>query len=126
MEWVDDYQKRERLFEILMDKNNANGRTLIFVDTKRMADTIDDYLYEGSPEIGVDFCIARNPRLHSTYIISCTTGTTGISRALPFTVTALNGSVKMHWKLFGLFSASVPMMLTATLNKFSCLLSLVL
>ncbi|KAG5460385.1 MAG: hypothetical protein BJ554DRAFT_7573 [Olpidium bornovanus] len=66
-----------------MDKNNANGRTLIFVDTKRMADTIDDYLYEDSPGV-------------------CTTD---ISRALPSTVTALNGSVRMHWRLSGLFTS---------------------
>lgn len=41
--WVDDYDKRPRLLEIL--RAESAGLTLIFVETKRGADSLDDFLY---------------------------------------------------------------------------------
>ena len=41
--WVDDYDKRPRLLEIL--RSESTGLTLIFVETKRGADSLDDFLY---------------------------------------------------------------------------------
>lgn len=41
--WVDDYDKRPRLLEIL--RSESSGLTLIFVETKRGADSLDDFLY---------------------------------------------------------------------------------
>lgn len=45
--WVEDYEKRDKLYELLMGEG-PKGRTLIFCDTKRMADTIDDFLFNRS------------------------------------------------------------------------------
>lgn len=42
--WVEESEKREKLREILMSQPPC--RTLIFVDTKRNADTLDHYLFE--------------------------------------------------------------------------------
>lgn len=39
-----EYQKKEYLMDLL--RSNPTGLTLIFVETKRSADTLDDYLYE--------------------------------------------------------------------------------
>jgi ATP-dependent RNA helicase DDX3X len=39
-----DYQKKDYLLDML--RANATGLTLIFVETKRAADNLDDYLYE--------------------------------------------------------------------------------
>lgn len=41
--WVDDYDKRPRLLEFL--RAESSGLTLIFVETKRGADSLDDFLY---------------------------------------------------------------------------------
>jgi ATP-dependent RNA helicase DDX3X len=41
--WVDDYDKRPKLLEIL--RAESSGLTLIFVETKRGADALDDFLY---------------------------------------------------------------------------------
>lgn len=41
--WVDDYDKRPRLLEFL--RAESAGLTLIFVETKRGADSLDDFLY---------------------------------------------------------------------------------
>lgn len=41
--WVEDYDKRPKLLEIL--RAESAGLTLIFVETKRGADSLDDFLY---------------------------------------------------------------------------------
>ena len=41
--WVEDFDKRARLLEIL--RAESTGLTLIFVETKRAADNLDDFLY---------------------------------------------------------------------------------
>lgn len=41
--WVEDYDKRARLVEFL--RAESSGLTLIFVETKRGADSLDDFLY---------------------------------------------------------------------------------
>lgn len=41
--WVEDYDKRAKLLEII--RSDAAGLTLVFVETKRAADSLDDYLY---------------------------------------------------------------------------------
>lgn len=41
--WVEDYDKRAKLVEIL--RAESSGLTLIFVETKRGADSLDDFLY---------------------------------------------------------------------------------
>ena len=41
--WVDDYDKRARVVELL--RAESAGLTLIFVETKRGADSLDDFLY---------------------------------------------------------------------------------
>lgn len=41
--WVEDYDKRPRLLEIL--RAESSGLTLVFVETKRGADSLDDFLY---------------------------------------------------------------------------------
>lgn len=41
--WVDDYDKRSRLLDII--RSETSGLTLIFVETKRGADSLDDFLY---------------------------------------------------------------------------------
>lgn len=41
--WVEDYDKRARLLELL--RSETSGLTLIFVETKRGADSLDDFLY---------------------------------------------------------------------------------
>ncbi|KAF9905916.1 hypothetical protein EC991_001157 [Linnemannia zychae] len=41
--FVEDYEKKETIFQILL--NFPPSRTLIFVETKRTADALDDFLY---------------------------------------------------------------------------------
>ena len=41
--WVEDYEKREALYSLLQSLPPA--RTLIFVNTRRAADLLDDYLH---------------------------------------------------------------------------------
>ena len=41
--YVDDQNKRNQLVELLLKQ--PPSRTLIFVETKRGADSLDDYLY---------------------------------------------------------------------------------
>ncbi|CAO3639360.1 unnamed protein product [Cunninghamella blakesleeana] len=43
---VDDENKREKLLEILQSQQDMDGLTLIFVETKRMADNLCQYLIE--------------------------------------------------------------------------------
>lgn len=45
VEWVDDYSKRSRVLELLREPASSQGLTLIFVETKRTADQLDDFLY---------------------------------------------------------------------------------
>jgi ATP-dependent RNA helicase DDX3X len=44
--WVEENEKRTKLKELLLSQPPC--RTLIFVDTKRNADTLDQYLYENN------------------------------------------------------------------------------
>lgn len=41
--YVSDYSKKDKLVEILLQ--SPPNRTMIFVETKRSADMLDDYLY---------------------------------------------------------------------------------
>ncbi|KAG0225862.1 P-loop containing nucleoside triphosphate hydrolase protein [Mortierella sp. GBAus27b] len=41
--YVEDWEKKEKLVEILL--NSPASRTMIFVETKRVADSLDDFLY---------------------------------------------------------------------------------
>lgn len=43
--WVDDYDKRAKCIELLREPISSQGLTLIFVETKRAADSLDDFLY---------------------------------------------------------------------------------
>ena len=45
VEWVEDYDKRTRVMDLLRQPASSTGLTLIFVETKRAADQLDDYLY---------------------------------------------------------------------------------
>lgn len=44
--YVEDADKKDKLVEILM--NSPASRTMIFVETKRTADSVDDFLYRGN------------------------------------------------------------------------------
>lgn len=43
---VEQDDKLDELFKILCDPETPKGRTLIFVETKRTADYVDNFLYE--------------------------------------------------------------------------------
>ncbi len=45
VEWVEDYDKRTKVIDLLRQTASSNGLTLIFVETKRSADQLDDFLY---------------------------------------------------------------------------------
>ncbi|CAO3593230.1 unnamed protein product [Absidia cylindrospora] len=45
IEYVEDEDKRSALLDILYARSADSGLTLIFVETKRMADALSDYLY---------------------------------------------------------------------------------
>jgi ATP-dependent RNA helicase DDX3X len=45
VEWVDDYDKRTKVMDLLRQPASTTGLTLIFVETKRAADQLDDFLY---------------------------------------------------------------------------------
>ena len=45
MIWVDDQQKHTALVELI---TNTQGRTIVFVETKRAAEQLEDFLYRSS------------------------------------------------------------------------------
>ena len=42
--WADDHMKRQILLNLYNEKGIGNGRTLIFVNNKRSAELLDDFL----------------------------------------------------------------------------------
>ena len=48
IEWAEDFEKKSVLLDILEAEIKPNSRTLIFVETKRMADVLCDFLLQNS------------------------------------------------------------------------------
>jgi ATP-dependent RNA helicase DDX3X len=46
IEFVDDHDKRSMLLDILTAQEDKQGLTLVFVETKRMADMLSDFLFQ--------------------------------------------------------------------------------
>ncbi|KAI8342149.1 P-loop containing nucleoside triphosphate hydrolase protein [Chlamydoabsidia padenii] len=76
VEYVEDHDKRSVLLDIL-HSTNVSGLTLIFVETKRMADTLSDYLL-GSHIPATSIHGDRNQRERERSLDSFRTGRTPI------------------------------------------------
>ena len=49
--WADDHNKRQTLLEVLQGPDVGEGRVLVFVNNKRNAELLDDYLARSNTEM---------------------------------------------------------------------------